>query len=142
MADYNCKELCWQECNTQGGEESWGNTLLNPVMSNTTTHWTGENTSFTLREEPSRLDLLFTQEPDTIGEITYQCTLGKSDHILMEFKLSDGIIEARRASYRNGRCNYGKAGVDKLRKHFDEIDWEHLYTAKTHSKMGCIHQQV
>ena len=34
MGDFNCKEVCWEEWYTGGGEESWGGILLDLVMNN------------------------------------------------------------------------------------------------------------
>jgi len=71
MGDFNCKEACWEEWNTEGGEESWPHTMLNLVMSEIMTQWIDENTRFRGTEESSRLDLLLTKELDIIGKINY-----------------------------------------------------------------------
>ena len=34
MGDFNCKEVSWYDWLTTGGEESWGNKLLELVMDN------------------------------------------------------------------------------------------------------------
>ncbi len=59
------------------------------------TQWIGENTRFGGNEEASRLDLVFTKEMDIIDGIIYQCPLGKSDHLLIEFSIGSGPIENR-----------------------------------------------
>jgi len=123
MGDFNCKEVCWEEWSTEGGEESWGGTMLNLVMNNIMTQWIEEKTRFRGSEEPSRLDLLLTKEADIIGKINYRCPLGKSDHILIEFETNEGRDEERKEAHRNGRYNYGKADFEGLRKYFMEEDW-------------------
>ena len=122
MGDFNCKEVCWEEWSTEGGKDSWGNTLLNLVMSNMMTQWIGENTRFKGDEEASRLDLLFTKELDIIDEVKYQCPLGKSDHLLIEFELSSSIIGNRSENYKSGRYNYRKGDFVNLRKYLAETD--------------------
>ena len=62
MGDFNCKEVCWEKWFTEGGEESWGNVLLNLVLNNIMTQWIKENTRFR-GEEPSRL---LTEELEVI----------------------------------------------------------------------------
>ena len=42
IGDFNCKEVCWGEWYTGGGEESWDGILLDLVMNNIMTQWIKE----------------------------------------------------------------------------------------------------
>ena len=66
IGEFNWKEVCWEEWNTEGGEESWGDTVLNLIMSNIMTQQIDENTRFRGNEELLRLYLLLTKETDII----------------------------------------------------------------------------
>ena len=37
MGDFNCKEVCWEEMTAEGGEDSWGNVLLDMIMEHSMT---------------------------------------------------------------------------------------------------------
>ena len=50
-----------------------------------------------------------TKELEVIRKVNYQCPLGKSDHVLIEFEKKYRIKEGRREEHKNGRYNYGKA---------------------------------
>ena len=93
----------------RGGKESWGNKLLNILMENGMIQWIKEATRFRGEDTPARLDLLFSKEPDVIGEINYKCPIGKSDHVVIEFNILEGRAEPRDESYKKGRLNYAKA---------------------------------
>ena len=81
-----------------------------------------ENTRFRSNEELSRLNLLLTKELEVISKVNYQCSLGKSDHVLIEFKVNYSIKDGRGEEHKNGRYNYGKADFEKLRTFSAETD--------------------
>ena len=65
---------------------------------------------------------LFTKELEVIRKVNNQSTLGKSNHVLIDFDVNDSMKEARREEHKNGRYNYGKADCVGLRKFFAETD--------------------
>ena len=78
MGDFNCNEvLPWENWSTEGSDLSWGNKLLQLAMDNILTQWVKESTRFQGKEEPARLDLVFTKEPEFVEDMTYQSPLGK-----------------------------------------------------------------
>ena len=89
MGDFNCKEVCWELLSIEGGENSWGNMLLDMTMKHTMTQWVQEKTRFRNNEDPSRLDLVFTKEPDIVNKIKYKTPIGKNYHILLEIELKE-----------------------------------------------------
>ena len=103
MGDFNCKEVCWEEWYTRGGEESCVGILLDLVMNNIMTQYIKYNTGFRGNEEPSRLDLLLTKELEVIRKVNEHCPLEKSDDVLIEFEVNDSIKEWRREEHKNGR---------------------------------------
>ena len=56
LADFNCKEVCWEEWYTGGKEESCGGILLDLVMNNIMTQWMTKMTKFRGDKEPSIID--------------------------------------------------------------------------------------
>ena len=118
MGDFNCGEVCWEEWTTEGSENSWGYTLLNLVMENTMTQWITEATRYRGEDEPSRLDLVFSKEPEVIETVRYKTPLGKSDHILLEYEVITDKMEEKREEHKIGRLNYWKTNFDELKKIF------------------------
>lgn len=110
--------------------------LLNLVMSNTNIQWTGENTRFKGHEEASRLKLLFTKQLDITEEINYQCSFGKSDHLLLEYKLGKSLIENRSKIYKSERYNYRKVNFIRMMKFLVVIDWKQLFTMRNTQENG------
>ena len=77
MGNFNCKEVSWEDWSTERGEMSWGNRLLHLAMDNVLTQWVTENTRFGANEEPLRLDLVFTKEPEIIKKVIYRSPIRK-----------------------------------------------------------------
>ena len=127
MGDFNCKEVLWEDWLTEGGELSWGNRLLQLAMDNILPQWVTENTRFRGNEEPSRLDLVFTKEPEIIENVTYKSPIGKSDHVLIEMELKVRLDEIKRKDYTNSRFNFGKTNFKELQGYFEHVDWTDFY---------------
>ncbi len=58
-----------------------------------------KNTRFRINEEPSRLDLLFTKEPEIIEDLNYRSLIGKSDHILLKVGIEEDVEKGRKEDY-------------------------------------------
>ena len=98
MADFNCNEVNW-EIFENGGENTWGNRLLRLTMNNTMIQWVTENTRF--REDKlSRLDLLFIKGINLGKNINYECTFGRSDHVVLEIEIKEDIEDKQEESYK------------------------------------------
>lgn len=54
-------------------------------------------------------------------KINYQCQLGTSDHILIEFEINEDREEEMREEHINGRYYHGKVDFDRLSKYFIEM---------------------
>ena len=129
MGDFNCKEVSWEEWTANSGEKSWGNFLLDLSIENIMTQWIKENTRYRGGETPSRLDLVFTKEPDIIEDIEYKTPLGKSDHVVLEFKIHSGWMGRNNEDHKVDRLDYKRTNFTELRKFFKEADWSRLINA-------------
>ena len=69
MGDFNCTEVCQEEWYTNGSESSYGNKLSKLAMDNALTQWIREDTRFSNEGETSRLDLVFSKEPEGIKDV-------------------------------------------------------------------------
>lgn len=93
-------------------------------------------------EEASRLDLVFTKEMDIIEGRNYQCPLGKSDHLLIEFSIGSDPIENRNEIYKNGRYEYRKVDFIGLREYFGEAKWKQLFRASSMQEKWDIFMEI
>ena len=124
MGDFNCKEVNWEEWNTPGTQETWGDRLLKLAMENILTQWITKSTRFQGSINPTRLDLVFTKEPELVDQVRYQCPLGNSDHILLELDLSAaGGDKVRMEDHKNGRYHFGKADFMGLKQFYMDTNW-------------------
>lgn len=62
------KVICW-EMTVKGGKDLWGNILLDMTMEHTMTPRVRKNNRYRNNEELSRLDSLFTSEPEIMDKI-------------------------------------------------------------------------
>ena len=98
-------------------------------MNNTMIQWITENTRFRGKDKPSRLDLLFTKGINLETDISYECPLGRSDHVVLEIDIKGDIKEKKEESYKKKR-NYTKANYSAMKKFFNEIDWTKMKELK------------
>ena len=124
MGDFNCGEVDWDSREAGTNERSWGNRLLELTTENILTQHVKETTRMRGTNEPSRLDLIFTKDPHEIGEVNYLCSIGKSDHLLLTWKLTWNGTNSIDLNYINDRFNYSKADFGSLRKYFEGINWD------------------
>ena len=122
IGDFNCKEINWEEGTYQGGEDSWGCKLMTWAMENLMTQWIDKETRFMGSDNPSRLDLVFTSNPESIDSVNYGCPLGKSDHVLIQVNLS-GEKLVMQESYKSERYRYNKTNFEGIREFFREVSW-------------------
>ncbi|XP_076031661.1 uncharacterized protein LOC143019653 isoform X1 [Oratosquilla oratoria] len=131
MGDFNCKEICWDSMTVRGGDDLWGNVLLDMTIEYTMTQWVSENTRYRNNEEPLKLDLIFTTEPEIVDKIQYKTPIGKSDHVLIETVLKEEIDMERNEKHRKGRLMYNKTDFAKLKTFFQNANWEKFYMEET-----------
>ena len=75
-----------------------------------------------------------TKELEVFRKVNYQCPLGKTDHVLIEFEVNYCIEEWRREEHKNGRYNYGKVDSEEL-NFFAQTDWSSFHaTGSTQKK--------
>ena len=80
------------------------------------------NTRHRVNNNPSRLDLIFTNEEEMIDNITSEAPVGLSDHVGISFELvlSTNII---RQSHEANTLNFGKSDIEQMNVVFKTINW-------------------
>ena len=90
MGDFNIKEIDWKInfSSTNMNETHFASQFLECVRDSFLYQHVRECTRYRAGDEPSVLDLLFTNEENMINSITYKPGLGKSDHLQLEFSFN------------------------------------------------------
>ena len=122
VGDFNCKEINWEQGTTEGSESSYSGRLLNWAMENLMTQWVDCETRVREGSDPARLDLVFTRDCEAVGDISYECPLGKSDHVVV--KVDFGMdLQKLNEDYKQERFRYNKADFEQMKTYFEEADW-------------------
>ena len=129
MGDFNCKEVCWEEWYNEGTESSWGFTLLQLAIDNVLTQWIKSDTRFGGEEESSRLDLLFSKEPEVIRNVRVECPLAKNDYATIEFIVEEETETMRNEEHHAMRLDFSKTDFDRMRRFFQEENWDLFFRA-------------
>ena len=104
MGDFNLKEINWEDMSTSVGETHLANLFVECVRDSYFIQHITEPTRIRAGQEPSVLDLIFTNEEDMVSEINLLPSIGKSDHVLISFKVKNHKIRgAQRSVRREGR---------------------------------------
>ena len=77
-----------------------------------------EPTRFRMGQEPSLLDLIITTDEHLINNIEIKAPLGKSDHVVLEFSVTNQNI--RNEKNRN-RLDIKRLNVDQFKAKMEEI---------------------
>ena len=70
------------------------------------------------------LDVILSNEKDSIGEIEYLSLLDKNDHCDITFNILCKVITNK---YTKKRKLFNKANYEGMRKEFSDIDWEEKF---------------
>ena len=85
VGDFNYRDINWSSWTTHHGEESKEAKFILTVRDCYFFQHTQQATRKRVNDEPSRLDLIFTDEEIQISDVKYYSPLGKSDHNLIAF---------------------------------------------------------
>ncbi|CAH1277366.1 Hypp9585 [Branchiostoma lanceolatum] len=121
MGDINIKEVDWEAKCTTAGNNHHSQLLLDCLDDNFMFQHVTRPTRYRVNQTPSTLDLVITNEEDTVGEIQYDPGLGKGDHCCLSFNI---CRQAQAPTHDTLRRNYNKASYTKARQDLQVIDWD------------------
>ena len=120
VGDFNYKDIDWESWSTTKSETSDEQAFITCIQD---LYWYQHvmlPTRYREGNNPSTLDLVFTNEESMIEHISYQSPLGKSDHSLLylKFLLKQATNFQPRTVYMYDKGNYPKMNEDL------KIDWQ------------------
>ncbi|XP_065557850.1 uncharacterized protein LOC136025788 [Artemia franciscana] len=94
-------------------------TTLNSVVNLALTQLIDQPTRYRDGQNPTALDLVFTNSPNTVMSIKYLPAIGSSDHncVIFSVLVSTRPTNMKKRSYTD---------YDKIREHLSEVDWQSL----------------
>ena len=121
MGDFNLKDINWevQICKSYN-PNNYSNRFIECVRDCFLTQHVQEPTRQRGSDNPSCLDLVFTNNEDLIDQIEYLAPLGKSDHSLLKFDLKLNIDPPAPKI----TVLYEKGNYEKFRESMSQIEWE------------------
>ena len=81
MGDFNFREINWETMTTGVGETHIASLFVESVRDSYFVQHVTKPTRIRKGNEPSVLDLIFTNEEDMVSELDYLSSIGKSDHL-------------------------------------------------------------
>ena len=86
MGDFNFKEIDWNKLETTKSENHISSLFLKGIKDTFFFQHCKEPTRYRQKQEPSLLDLIFTNEENMIEKVNYLPSLRKSDHLVLMFQ--------------------------------------------------------
>lgn len=123
MGDFNVPEIKWNEVHIQGDSNSYPNRFYDRVNDAFLYQHVQNCTRFRIDQEPSLLDLIFTNEESMVDNLQINAPLGKSDHasLLWTFYCYADVNAEETVT---GKMAWYKADFKSINEQFGAIDWE------------------
>ena len=118
LGDFNFKEINWDNFSCNVNETHPAYEFLECVRDG---YLFQRPTRFRIGQEPSILDLVFTNEENMLNNISYLPSLGKSDHLSLSFKF---ICYTQQQETAFKKLNYNKGNYREIAKEIEAVDWK------------------
>ena len=123
MGDFNLREINWGSMTTTVGENHTASLFVECVRDSYFFQHVIQPTRVRSGNEPSLLDLIFTNEEDMISGMSYLPSIGKSDHLLISF--SYNCYTATEFETGNQvKYNYHKGNYQSVKADMAIVDWD------------------
>ena len=130
LGDFNLKEINWENNTSTVSENHIASKFLDKTQDLFWYQHVQECTRFRTNNQPSRVDLIFTNEEGMIKEVEYQPPLwsnnAESDHLVLVF---DFICYTESETDSTPRLDYKKADYDKLRTALKNNNWVEILSS-------------
>ena len=130
VGDFNFRHINWNSWTTQHNEDSAEWNFINCIQNSFLFQHVENPTRRRGNNEPSLLDLIFTNESLHISDIKHHAPLGKSDHDVITFNYHSYLD----FSEPRTRFIYEKADYEAMRKHLQSLKWKDSYVLNNKHK--------
>ncbi|WAR18737.1 YWV1-like protein, partial [Mya arenaria] len=123
LGDFNFPEIDWSDWTVNKSETHPSFLFLECIRDNFLAQHVDNFTRYRDGQEPSCLDLIFTDNLSVVEDIKYCNSLGASDHIGMIFKLP---CEIERRREESNYPKFYKGSYEEIRKYLSEVSWQDI----------------
>ena len=130
VGDFNFKDINWSTWSTPHNEESKEQKFIEMARDCFFHQQNQENSRRRGNDEPSLLDLIFTDEAMQVSDVYHQSPLGKSDHDVLTFSFNCYLDYSKPQE----KFVYDKANYEAMRNQLVEQGWCEDYVASANEK--------
>jgi ribonuclease P/MRP protein subunit RPP40 len=123
VGDFNYKDVNWISWTTFHNDESKESKFIETIRDCYLHQHNEENSRRRGNDEPSLIDLIFTDEALQVSDVTHHAPLGKSDHDVITFNFNCYLDYSKPKE----RYSYEKADYDAMRRYLAESNWKEEY---------------
>lgn len=125
--DFNFGTIDWENLTTPHGNDHPATKFLHATQDSFLFQFVEGPTRFKNNQHPSRLDLVFSNKPDSINSIFLDSPIGKGDHATLRFHISchKTSNQSKTKSY-----NFFKGDYESIKLNISNIDWSDKFKDK------------
>ena len=123
MGDFNFRDINWSDMTTASNEQHNSTLFIESIRDSFLFQHVTKPTRIRENNEPSILDLIFTNEEEMVSDIQYESSLGKSDHLILSFKFNN-YSELNINDNRYTRQNFFKGDYQSIIGQLELINWD------------------
>jgi len=128
MGDFNFPKIDWEKWITEDSTSSESQQFLDRISDTYLHQHVNQPTRGRAKENPSVLDLIFTNELNMVDNIKYDSPLGRSDHSVIAF---DFVANIEKATQPWTKFYYDKTDIMGMSKELQDIDWDAILDVKS-----------
>ena len=134
MGDFNLQNIDWDNWHSHGESADTNEyKFIECLQDNYLYQQVNKPTRFRGDDTPHTLDMIITNEENTVTDISYESPLGKSDHCVICFTYESYAVLSTRTPKRK---MYDKADLDRINEEIMNIQWsEHFDKMSTSEEM-------
>ena len=130
VGDFNFRDINWASWSTCHNDESKEQKFIETVRDCFLYQHNAENSRRRGNDQPSLIDLIFTDELMQVSDVQHQAPLGKSDHNVISFKFNCYLDYAKPRE----KFLYDKGDFDAMRGQLTEEKWMEEFVATANDK--------
>ena len=122
LGDFNMPEINWESNTTTVGEDHKATKFVECIRDTFWFQHVKHPTRVRQGNEPSVLDLIFSNEENMVEKVNFLSSLGKSDHLVLTFNLVCYTIPDFKSEQKS-KLNFFKGDYVSIREELNKIDW-------------------
>ena len=124
FGDFNFKEINWIDGSVDANDMHPASKFYDTIQDLYLFQHVIKPTRYREGQEPSLLDLIFTNEEPMVDDIEEFAPIGKSDHVGLLWTYTCKVDIATMEDDDDPKPNFNKANYDTMRNAFKAVDWE------------------